>query len=481
MRITNWRTSVAVAAVALGLGAGCSPALLEGGELDGERETFGPKLQGSSLHGGPLGDFRVNFAAALAPDGTAMTGWLNKGSLEGSGGRTGAALVGSVFSGISGSGGALKFKIMAWSQHHNPYVPTTCDAPGDDSDYVVRYKVGAGAYKDFCTGGGLAIAVTGYWNAAGDHTSSMASFTFSCLQNPVPTAGVITKCFDWCYKPYLGGAMEHLHFACTRMARADICAVGKANTIDNTFIDSWDVAGVVGTDCTAAAPGLPQSNPATACTDSGKYPVMEFEAAWRAGWSGANNEPKEAAAICLSKKRWQTIPVRGFCETELIDPRDDDRGKYCDDFTQAELIAAGALHFNYSGFYDIGLYRVDKASDSFVSSDSTGTTVPSYASGLGYTTITFEGALWRQPPTNAVLLATYQKGGDFRTSTKAPAGYTLVRNEGYCVDSRKAKPTSTARLLYCYSKGADFLTTTQATAPAGYSKCTRRQECWLPY
>lgn len=439
-----------------------------------------PKEQGSSLTGSILGDYRVWLAGATK-SGLPLTVVVTKGSLLDSTALP-TNLIGATFRGQTGSGVPLTFFIDGAQPHLNPYSPRyTCSSPADDTEYQVSYQVSGGARLPLCGADprARALIVPGWWNSAGDFIADTTTFTFACVDR-----GVIAKCFDWCYKPYLSLTTEHA--ACARMASADYCAQGKSNTVMNTFIDSWDVKRVETTDCVSGTPPpwAPQTG-STACTDGQQYTPMSFEAAWRVGSSS-----KQAAAICLSKKRWQTMPLRGGCDAMLPDPRvhTGETARYCEDLTPAQLVALGATHFNYSSFYDVGLWRFSDGVDQYTSARSEDGQAPPPDVGGSYTSQSFEGALWHplRQPTDGVLVYTYTRSGDHWTTSQAPSEPGWIRGaqpEGWVVSASARKPSPTARKLYCFQRPGDHLTTSRpdvATA-LGYTPCPRFFEGWLPY
>jgi len=119
----------------------------------------------------------------------------------------------------------------------------------------------------------VAIPLAAIWDEHGDRSVSPSLFTFGC------TFGVIAKCYRWGYRPWLTGYgdLAAVHWACTRMARADYCGNGISHTRDGTVINLWD---------NTPPPGPIESQ--------GPTPLgMLFEAGWNTG-----------GAVCLSHARW---------------------------------------------------------------------------------------------------------------------------------------------------------------------------------
>ena len=109
------------------------------------------------------------------------------------------------------------------------------------------------------------VLVPGRWDARGHHVEDATAITYSCK------SGVIAKCVDWGYAPWLTSASDHA--ACTRLARADYCGDGTSWTMDGTLINVHDQLGV-----------QPQVSGG----------AMQFEAAW--GPEGA---------LCVARTRYQ--------------------------------------------------------------------------------------------------------------------------------------------------------------------------------
>ncbi|MEO7734642.1 MAG: ADYC domain-containing protein, partial [Kofleriaceae bacterium] len=163
-----------------------------------------------------------------------------------------------------------------------------------------------------------AIAMTGLW--AGPLYWNLPSYvTLACK------SGVAAKCVGWGFPvdkqwPNIthGGLLHwasggDMMEACSRMARADYCANGMPNTLDGTPIEIDNVYD-----------GLRS------------HDGMDFEAAWDgkaiADGRGAVNIP----VVCLSKRRWSTLPIGGNCPLQVPDPRIDSKGTFCEDMDMEE-------------------------------------------------------------------------------------------------------------------------------------------------
>ncbi len=125
--------------------------------------------------------------------------------------------------------------------------------------------------RPVCPEGKAGVFVSGRWDASGAHLADPGLVTYSCSD------GVIAKCVDWGYAPWVTGA--ELHAACTRLARADYCGDGVSWTLEGTTLDVYDALGV-----RAEPPGS----------------RLEFEAAWTS-----------RGAACLSRTRYDVRDAAG--------------------------------------------------------------------------------------------------------------------------------------------------------------------------
>jgi hypothetical protein len=445
----------------------CGPdVILEPGEPlpDDPPRAAWMSEQGTELEGAGLPNpITVDFAGAVCPDGNPCTSvQMKDGMLRAWRGSTlyeGAAVVGMRLQALV-SGASATLIVTAAQPHQNPY-----DGSFAGSEHEYRLLAGA---ADPCKGK-PALPLPGTWTATGNHVSSGTQFTFACQ------GGVLFKCSDFGYKPYLtysgntlAGAFrtldgQSLHQVCTRMARADYCFNGKSHTVDGTRIDMYDIF--------------------KHRTKSGTWP---FEAAWG----------RQDGVICLAKKRWETIPLNGLNCPQVPDPRDrnNDDVSFCDSLlpvTAPTLEMRGAFLYNDSEYIDAGLYRWWNGTDYYTTSrfadwGAKGKNPP----GPGYSSsplakLGFQGAVFNPnlaaPPANTVALVTYVKGADYLTTTVAPpAGYTQVAREGYIYLRTISPVPAGARPLFSYVNPVtgDSLTTVDAVPPAGYG--SRRLLGYLP-
>jgi ADYC domain len=247
--------------------------------------------------------------------------------------------------------------------------------------------------------GRQAVPVAEVWNKFGLEGTNDEFFTMAC------TAGAIGKCYRWGYqgwKPF-DEAKSYVQ-ACTRMAMADYCGDGRSHTTEGTPIDLFDFAAPAAIN-PPPDPGSPIPIPSS--YDSGGRQVS-FETAWLGGnlrlvhldaWDSENPEKVSlGGALCLSKKRWDAIPIgkdplaagqaslgkcpnlrdpraraednawrnrtcprtrqgKRYCKPECREPASYKPGEFCDYFADGQvhadrLKAAGALLFNASPYLD---------------------------------------------------------------------------------------------------------------------------------
>lgn len=187
-----------------------------------------------------------------------------------------------------------------------------------------------------------AIALNGLFDATGKYYTAAPVISFSCH------AGVVTKCDTWGYPvdaKWPTTTVNHNNIsvtgadmlqACTRMARADYCGVGLTNTLPGTRIHFEDIY-----------------------DDPPDDPGYSFEAAWQGHAVGSTQQNLPDTAICLTKKRWSTLPIGGNC-MGLPDPRlNGASGFFCDDgtHTMSQLELLGARTYSSSAFIDAGLWN----------------------------------------------------------------------------------------------------------------------------
>jgi hypothetical protein len=203
------------------------------------------------------------------------------------------------------------------------------------TQYLLDFDPGTGVWADYCGDGRGAYAMIGHYTEARIHALSVA-VTFVCED------GVGGKCIDWGYPPGSLGPRDPdwaRHQACTAAANFDVCRTGVPGTRELTPIVLRDFAG-------SPYPAPTNTNlTLDSLSDPDRY---TFEAAWRGG---------AALPLCVSKARWATLPPAP-CGAALPDPRlsDSSSVRFCDDYTYAELEAAGALLVTGSKVMDAPLH-----------------------------------------------------------------------------------------------------------------------------
>ncbi|MEJ7597238.1 MAG: ADYC domain-containing protein [Kofleriaceae bacterium] len=339
--------------------------------------------------------------------------------------------------------------------------------------YVLKHKLTASSLEtNYCKAGGAKV-VSGYWTVAGLHQPDATTITFSCDE------AVITKCMNWGYPPpdaeTLGGPGDlwTVHQACTRMARADYCSNGKHHTMDETTILIRDLYRPGG------QPDLDTFTPTLHVAPGDPAPPDQywFEAVWRGG---------SLPVKCLSKERWKSLPIGGYCPAAVPDPRDTVGAMYCED--ASDNMAAGII-FNASKVGQLYLNRWTNGTDELVTVRGVpGTTRKKTPPFPGYQFVEQIGLLMRNPPhsldlpgstkpdlaqidlmsltTSAVPLPATDRVASL-TGGSATSAYTTLANgfEGY-VYTRNDLGTYIELNLYRRTGGTDLVTA--SVKPAGF-------------
>ena len=190
----------------------------------------------------------------------------------------------------------IEYRIAAIRPELGRYDPT---GTGDTFLYTLEQWVAdTASWQPGCPtdtdGRNVAIPLAAVWDDHGDRSVSSTMFTFGC------TTGVIAKCYRWGYRPWVTGYgdLTTMHWACTRMARADYCGNGQPHTHDGTMIDMWDT--------------LPPPGPIQRRTPILQSLGMMFEAGWDTG-----------GAVCLSRARWLLDKdglLAALCPDRLVPP-----------------------------------------------------------------------------------------------------------------------------------------------------------------
>lgn len=391
-------------------------------------------------------------------------------------------------------------------------------------DYQVQWSLDEREWKNLCPNGAPAIVVP-YIGRLGNFFPSPASnaFSFACLpqlqdDGSYLGGGVAAKCADWGYSPWNTGdpgpdglplavtfaddpeALRY-HVTCTAMATADYCGEGTPHTLNNTSIIMFNPGDVK----TTAPVGTPPVSYVS--TELGGTRGNFFlEAAWKVD-SDVNEvglvKNMRAHALCLTKKRWSTLPVGACMSSTLPDPRQKgSTATYCEDGSKDQLLERGGLLFSYSMFMDAGLYRfkngvtgeflttadvVIDPNDKYPYSYQ-----PRFAKGVGYklddggslgSFNPFEGtvlteAAWNAGPFLNVrsnlrkLVRCVDSNGRYLTQRAdgwVPKGYSCGSAEGYVyVPGDPLDPMAGVSKLTLWRNGR-YVTSVTNLAPLGYS------------
>ncbi|HEX5751988.1 MAG TPA: ADYC domain-containing protein [Archangium sp.] len=428
----------------------------------------------------------------------------------------------------------VTFQISQAQPHRNVYADP--DSPESLSatvwEYEVKWSSPALGSGELCPGS-AALVLPGSWNGA-RYAHSTTTFSFACLprrqlDGTLVKGGVAAKCVDWGYPPWTSedprldnsslsltemDAIRH-HLACTAMATADFCGEARPNTLDGTPITLFHQGNVRSEVVNAYSPPVVSGGP----LGQGFF----FEAAWVMVDASTGQPllsaphfpttPVRAQALCLTKKRWATLPPAGTCTIQgpLVDPRSawmDPRqprppSRYCEEYSRDELIQNGAVLFSYSRFLDAGLFRFKRNNEHTQYTDQFLSTAhivinpqPPYTyqpdpslfpNADEYVLDTrialgFEGPLFKFDAPATVLdglpvrrlLRYRQKDGTGRFVTlvegaPVPADHQLDLDaraqgvEGHVRDG--LAPATTPRPLHLYGNGSDYLTSTQGNVP----------------
>lgn len=311
---------------------------------------------------------------------------LEAGQLMGAGGTLKGDLFKDVTfsSTVNNQNQPVTFKILSARNHANVY---TGVASKTAWEYQVTWESPNGS-GDLCPDKMPALALPGYWrgNVFISSDNPTAVFSFVCVPNKVTKSdgsiryekgGVAAKCVDWGYPPWLNkdplpgngvypaatlSEALRYHVSCVGMASADYCGEARPNTVDGTPLVLFNTQNVEnGKDSL----GNPTSYVAGGPFGSGG--AFLFEAAWATvSVRDVTGMPTglRPKALCLTKRRWSTLPLNGTCTldtTFVQDPRiawtQPNPPRFCDDIPKADLLTQGALMFSYSTYIDAGLYR----------------------------------------------------------------------------------------------------------------------------
>jgi len=151
---------------------------------------------------------------------------------------TGAGMVGSMWTGRLSSGGTVGLRVDAAIQGTGSNV--------DVWSYQISAELGGG-WKPLCLdhagNPSFADSVPGTWNlgqgvaGGGSYHPESSQFSLACKGSS------IAKCVELGYKPWAG--YDPQLAACVRAMRADYCGDGTPYTVNGTFINIFDDAGIV--------------------------------------------------------------------------------------------------------------------------------------------------------------------------------------------------------------------------------------------
>jgi hypothetical protein len=280
----------------------------------------GMRLGGATIDGDSLGNVHVEHGEVVA---------VRKGVV-----LRGADLVGAHFKAdvrntavTPPKAAVAEYRVTSVELEDPDYDPT---GTGDTYLYTLEQWVpDTSSWQPACPadtdGRRVAIPLAATWDEHGDRQPGGSRFTFGC------TFGVIAKCYRWGYRPWVTGYgdLAQMHWACTRMARADYCGDGTPHTRNGTQINIWDKLPAPGPIQRRAGLPLPY----------GPLPMpgMLFEAGWNTG-----------GAVCLSHARWllgDADALAALCPGRLIPPSPVG-GTVCDTVSEALGYDGGAKLFN---------------------------------------------------------------------------------------------------------------------------------------
>ncbi|HVV84813.1 MAG TPA: ADYC domain-containing protein [Kofleriaceae bacterium] len=276
-------------------------------------------------------------------------------------------------------------------------------------------------WRSYCVDDRVAYPMSGkIVRAGGLFLADSATITFACSEYDAaghkPPAlpdltgnGVAAKAMSWGFLPGANGTQMYtsvavsgdvLHQGAVAAGRANYCADGASHTLDATSIQIFDlVTGNLAPDGLAIEPSTP---PTATPIDPANY---SFESVWRYDTvtPAAGQTLYLWHPLCLSKLRWQALPLGNRCitGTQLLDPRvpGNDAERFCDDYTPDELAHAGGMIGIYSQWNDLGLWRWhnpgnhDFYTTTLGTYDDTAAMVPPDSAAYGATVPELEGTL----------------------------------------------------------------------------------------
>lgn len=319
-----------------------------------------------------------------------------------------------------------------------------------DSTGIYEYLVdrtGGTTAEPLCPGGKWAVPVPGKWdlaaNALVDHAGEW--ITYAC------EGSAAYKCtvYKWNYWDH----PEEFH-ACTRMMRNDVCGTGEPATFDGTEIETYVPNNTGERPFDVYAHSVQPSGQWVSPKPSEPNDIASGDLWLEGGWKAevdtthTNYDKYSGHAVCLSKRRWHSLPPGDLCPTTVVlsDPRSEPSASYCDDYTTVgDLeVTLGADIVSESKFTDAMLWawnatagglrtttqHTDGDTPGFAISGATPTQVGILLTENGYDLLGPEYGT-----SDFAMLRTYvEPSGKFITTTTdytTTSGYTTVRDEGY--------------------------------------------------
>ncbi|WNG34050.1 hypothetical protein F0U61_10690 [Archangium violaceum] len=258
-------------------------------------------------------------------------------------------------------------------------------------EYQVKWSGDEGGGGNLCESKeNWALAVPHTWTASGELRPNESYFTFACLPGAgveygsIAPGGVIAKCIDWGFPPWSTSSLPNvaenarqLHQACVRMATADYCGEGKANTLEGTpiyFLDQGSLPIEVEAHIRVKKEGRlpvyklpPEADPEKEAPGETELEEVDleslttraqgdfqFEALWGIDDCG------RVQARCVSKTRWDSLAADGAC------------GKLrpCGKMTRRQLQQSNVLFVSYSSPIDKGLYLFKHSGNKYLTTSS---------------------------------------------------------------------------------------------------------------
>jgi|JI10StandDraft_1071094.scaffolds.fasta_scaffold18427_4 hypothetical protein len=327
--------------------------------------------------------------------------------------------------------------------------------------YVIKHNAtwangGTPTWESYCVNDRLAYPVSGRVNRDGTFTPDR-TVTFACSEytsagvRPVATDelignGVVAKVQSWGFLrggsfsnwAAMGISGDELFQIATHAVRADYCSDGTPHSMDGTAINITDLITANATrDPVGDIDPSPTNDGTPIEMRPGKRPLEAI-------WGGRR-------LLCLSKLRWQALPVGDRCTagTPLRDPRRSNSttgGRFCEDYN---LLAAAATHgamlVVQRAWNDVGLWRWKHPANG----DHYTTTLGHYSGAHGGDVAPAAGYTTATTPLHL---------GTLITST----GFATL-SAAYGVDA------GVTTMLRSCKGGADWATATTLAMPSGYS------------